>query len=103
MSFPNLKRGATPREIEDGVNRLYQGKTNNVTTLTLTTSSSTSVFLHPLYTADCNVSLTPTTANAAAQLTTLRLTTRGNKTVTFTHANLPGTTSDCVYIATITG
>lgn len=85
------------------VNGLLQGKQNNVTTLTLTANAASTVVTDPRAGAGSHISLTPTTANASAEIGagTIYVSSRGKQTYTVTHANNAQT--DRVFTVEITG
>jgi hypothetical protein len=66
-SFPRLApRGDTPPNVSRVVNEVRDGKTNNVTEITLTANSATTTLTHPLINPFSALILTPLTANAQA-------------------------------------
>lgn len=67
VSFPRLApRGDTPPNVSRVVNELRDGKSNNVTEVTLTANSATTTFEHPLINPFSALNLMPLTANAQA-------------------------------------
>ena len=69
------------------INSLLLGKTNNVTEVTLTDNSATTVISDPRLTYASFIGLTPTTANAAAATANVYVSARGDGTATLTHTN----------------
>lgn len=67
VSFLRLApRGDTPPNVSRVVNELRDGKTNNITEVTLTANSATTTFEHPLINAFSGLFFEPLTANAQA-------------------------------------
>lgn len=81
------------RKLARGINSLLQGRMNAKTTVTLTAGATTTTLQDARITVDSFVGLMPTTANAAAALSTTYVTNRMSAngtaagTVTLTHAN----------------
>lgn len=100
VGYPSLPTALT-RSIEETaralqnaakvINGVLQGKTNNTGTLTLTANAATTTFQHPLLGAASDVSFSPLTANAAAELGNgtmfVLAANKGKQTWTVTHAN----------------
>jgi hypothetical protein len=87
-------------DVARGVRLLFQGKTNNTGTLTLTANTTTTVLSDPRLTVESFVGLQPLTANAAAALATTYAATadQNNITWTFTHANAATTDRTFRYV-----
>lgn len=75
------------RKIVFALNNMLQGKLNNWGTVTLTVSSATTVVTDPRAGVNSVPVFTPTTANAATELATMYVSSRGDQTFTLTHAN----------------
>lgn len=75
------------REIAESINSVLQGNLNAVDTVTLTISSATTVLNDPRIGPESFIGFMPTTANAAGELATLYVSSRGNQTATLTHTN----------------
>lgn len=75
------------RRIAVVVNGILAGKQNNVTTVTLTPNAGSTVISDPRLGAGSHISLTPTTANAAAVVASTYVSSRGKQTATITHPN----------------
>jgi hypothetical protein len=74
-------------EIRDAVRQLVRGRSNATGTVTLTPGATTTVVSAPFnVSARSRVGMSPTTANAAAALTTT-FWVAGNGSFTITHAN----------------
>lgn len=91
------------RQISQAVVLAMQGKINAVATLTLTANVGETVLSDPRLTLDSAVTLDPTSANAAAALTTTYAASvnRNNGAWTFTHANTA--TTDRTFKVSIIG
>lgn len=87
MSYNPLKRDAKQWEIEDTINRLMRGYTNTVGTCTLTPSTVSTVVSDLNVHSASHVALTPLSANAAAALTGLYVSSRTTGSFTLTHAS----------------
>ncbi len=79
--------GAEPRQIAEVVNRTIDGKLNSTGSVTLTASATSTVVAEARSGPDSVVLFMPTTANAAAELATMFVSSRGKQTFTITHAN----------------
>lgn len=75
------------RLIIDVLNLLIDGKTNAIGQVTLTANAASTAVTDLRVGADSRILLMPTTANAAAALTTSYIATVGKQTFTITHAN----------------
>lgn len=77
------------RSTREAVELLFQGKTNNVTTLTLTANQATTTFNDARLGPNSFIGFMPTTANAAAEIGagTLYVSARGKQMATIAHAN----------------
>lgn len=87
--------------LADAVNAVLQGKTNNTGTITLTANQATTTLNDMKIGINSVINFMPTTANAAAELATLYVSSRGYKTATLTHAN--NAQIDRTFIYTVTG
>lgn len=87
--------------LADAINAVLQGKTNNTGTVTLTANQATTTLNDMKIGINSVISFMPTTANAAAELVTLYVSSRGYKTATITHAN--NAQIDRTFIYTVTG
>ena len=83
------------------INSLLLGKTNNVTSVTLTENSATTTITDPRLTYASFIGLMPTTANAAAATANVYVSARGDGTATLTHTNNAQT--DRAFIMLIVG
>ena len=79
--------GAEPRQIAEVVNRTIDGKLNSTGSVTLTASATSTVVAEARSGPDSVILFMPTTANAAAELATMFVSSRGKQTFTITHAN----------------
>jgi len=79
--------GAEPRQIAEVVNRTIDGKLNSTGSVTLTASATSTVVAEARSGSDSVILFMPTTANAAAELATMFVSSRGKQTFTITHAN----------------
>ena len=81
----------TPEEhrriLAERINGLIDGMTNAAGTVTLTVSSATTVVTDARVGADSVITFMPTTLNEANEMSTLRVTSRGDGTFTITHTN----------------
>jgi hypothetical protein len=75
------------RKIADVIFQLLNGKTNNHGTITLTASAGSTAVTFDKAGVNSVVSLSPTTANAAAAVGTTYISAKGKKTFTLSHAN----------------
>lgn len=83
------------------INSLLLGKTNNVSTVTLTANSATTTITDPRITYASFIGLMATTANAATATANVYVSARGDGTATLTHANNAQT--DRTFILLIVG
>ncbi len=88
-------------QIAQTVNSSLRGKTNNVSDITLTQSSTTTVITDPLITTDSHIDITALTANAAAALVGWWVSSRAAGTATITHTLNANADLECTY--TVTG
>lgn len=81
--------GGTLREIADVARRLAQGRSQAVTSVTLTANAATTVVSHPFLSEASVVLLSPRTASAAQEVGngTIWISAKANGGVTLTHAN----------------
>jgi len=86
--------GAADRDIITAIRELIRGRSNAVTTITLTANAGTTTYVGPNVNENAEALLFPKTANAAAALATTYATISriaGVPTVTITHANAAST------------
>ena len=86
---------ATSRQVSQVVNLLVDGKSNNLGTLTLSSSSTTTVVTDLRVGENSCILLMPTTSNAANE--NVFVSSRGKQTFTLTHANASTTDRSFVY------
>lgn len=85
-------------QISTAANLGLQGKLNSTGTKTLTASSATTTLDDYYITPDSVILFMPTTANAAAAMTNLYVSSRGSGTATLTHTNNAQTDRDFSYV-----
>ena len=89
-------------DVARGVRLLFQGKTNNTGSITLTANASTTTLTDPRLTVDSVLAFDPLTANAAAELAAGTFYTlaanRNNLTWTLTHTNAASTDRTFRYV-----
>lgn len=99
-SGPALRQFA--RQISGAVGLLFQGKTNNTGTVTLTAGAASTVLSDRRLTVDSVLLFDPLTANAAAELAAGTLyvlaANRNNLAWTLTHANAVSTDRTFRYV-----
>lgn len=83
------------------INSLLLGKTNNVSTVTLTANSATTTITDPRLTYASFIGLMATTANAATATGNVYVSARGDGTATLTHTN--NAQADRTFILLIVG
>ena len=83
------------------INSLLLGKTNNVSSVTLTANSATTTVTDPRLTYASFIGLMPATANAAVATANVYVSARGDGTATLTHAN--NAQADRTFILLIVG
>ncbi len=79
--------GAEPRQIAEVVNRTVDGKLNSTGSVTLTASAASTAVSEDRAGPDSVILFMPTTANAAAEMDGMFVSSRGKQTFTITHAN----------------
>ena len=79
------------RDVTEIVNSLREGKINSTNNVTLTADAATTVVTDFNVGPNSVIVFMPTTLNAAAELTVLRVSSRGGNTFTITHANAAST------------
>ena len=79
--------GASERETIEAIRELIRGRGNYVTIVTLTPNAATTVIQNRNFNANGLVVLSPTTANAAAALSTTYAANVSGGSVTLAHAN----------------
>ena len=87
------------RKLAEIANQAIQGKTLNVSTVTLDVSSATTILMDTRIGISSFISLMPTTANAAAE--NWYITGRSNMTATINHAN--NTQADRTFVYVVIG
>lgn len=75
------------RRVSSSINLLYDGKTDAYGSVTLAQLSATTVVTDERVSAASIINFMPTTANAATEIATMYVSSRGDKTFTITHAN----------------
>lgn len=102
MSLPYLQLSgpdALHRQlIAETINKMLSGRANNAGTLTLTAGATTTAVIDPAFESSMVPILIPTTANAAAAVTNVYLSTRVNGSFTLTHANTATTDRTFLYV-----
>lgn len=90
-----------PFRLSQAINELYQGRSNAIGTVTLTASAATTVVAAENCGDESVVFLSPTTANAAAEIGngTIYVSAVGNGTFTLTHASNAQTDRTFGYVA----
>lgn len=90
-----------PFRLSQAINELYQGRSNAIGTVTLTASATSTVVAAENCGDESAVFLSPTTANAAAEIGngTIYVSSVGNGTFTLTHANNAQTDRTFGYVA----
>lgn len=73
--------------VADTVNKIMSGRANNASEFTLTENDTTTVVTDPAFESSMVPVWSPTTANAAAAMTNLRVTAREKGSFTLTHSN----------------
>lgn len=89
------------RLIANAVNGMLQGKTLNIGTATLTANSATTTLTDSRIGPKSFIGFMPTTSNAAAALSGLYVTGRGDGVATLNHAN--NAQSDRTFTYTVIG
>ena len=101
MSVPYLavRDSETPRErrLTETMNSIIAGKIDATYSVTLTANSATTVVVDNRFESGMVPMFTPTTANAAAAIGGMYVSSRGNKTFTLTHANNAQTDRTFIY------
>ena len=92
--------GEHRRKIAETVNRAMQGKLNNTGAVTLTANQTTTVVADLRAGPDSTIGFMPITANAAAAIGGMYVSSRGNETFTITHANNAQTDRNFKYSVT---
>lgn len=88
MSYPGLSPNeADTRRLVERINGLLAGKTNNVTTVTLTANSATTTLTDSRIGGGSFIGFSPTTSNGAAGMTALYVSAKAKGSATLTHAN----------------
>ena len=102
MSFPTVRIDETELRRSNIVLRnVVEGKTNNTGVVTLTPNVATTVVTDQRAGAESTISFMQKTANAAAELATMYVSSQGKQTFTITHAN--NALNDRTFRYTITG
>lgn len=76
-----------PQRFNDAIRQLVEGRGNNIGTVTLRAGQTTTTVSFPNCSKDCQVFLTPRTANAAAALPSTYISVVSQGSFTITHAN----------------
>jgi len=79
--------GASIRDVARTVNLLIRGKSNNVTNITLTANTASTILSFADIESTSFVGLTPLTANAATALTNIYISSQSAGALTLSHAN----------------
>lgn len=79
--------GGDPRQVAEVVNRTVDGKLNSTGSVTLTASAASTAVSEDRAGPDSVILFMPTTANAAAEMDGMYVSSRGKQTFTITHAN----------------
>lgn len=82
------------------INNILRGKTNNWGSVTLTANAASTSVTDPRAGYNSVVTLSPTTANAAAAIATTYIATYGDGTFTITHANNAQSDKTFKYVVT---
>ena len=85
------------RKLAEAANLALQGKTLNVNSVTLTQNQTTTTITDERIGTESCLPFMPTTANAAAAVSTTYVSARGKGTATLTHANNAQTDRTFVY------
>jgi hypothetical protein len=86
MNVPGLNEAKLP-VLAQAIRELAEGAGNNLGTVTLTPSSTTTVVSNPLASASSHIDICPLTANAAAAQGTTYVSARGQGAFTLTHSS----------------
>lgn len=89
------------RRIANAINAHDNGKTSNTGSFTVTANQATTQVTDVRASVDSVIVFSPTTANAAAEVATMYVSTKANGSFTVTHANNAQTDRDFDY--TVTG
>lgn len=84
--------------IAETINQMLKGRSNNVGSLTLTPSTTTTTVTDNLFDSNMVPVLIPTSANAAGALSGLYLSARANGSFTLTHASTAAADKTFLYI-----
>jgi len=84
MRVPALNE-PNPQVVNQAIRELAAGAVNATSSVTLTPNATTTIVADPLATAEVHIDLMPLTANAAAALTGLYVSSRAIGTFTLTH------------------
>jgi|TARA_R100000482_G_C5131875_1_gene152519 hypothetical protein len=79
--------GGSARQVAEVLNRTIDGKLNSTGTVTLTASAASTAVTEERAGSDSVILFMPTTANAAAEMDGMYVSSRGKQTFTITHAN----------------
>lgn len=105
LAVPTTHRSESEhrRLMANAINALNNGQIEATNTITLTISVASTVFTDFRCGANSVISLTPTTANASAEIGagTIYVSSRGKNTYTLTHAN--NANADRTFLVTILG
>ena len=86
MDWPGADREWS-RKLAEVMNNIILGRTNNTGTVTLTANDTTTTIADKRLGPKSVITFMPTTANAAAAMTSIYVSSRGKQTATVTHDN----------------
>lgn len=103
MSVPLLPTGGLNEQthrllIAETINQILKGRANNVGAFTITANATTTQVSDNLFESAMVPVFVPTTANAAAALSTTYVSARANGSFTVTHANNAQTDRTFLYV-----
>jgi hypothetical protein len=84
--------------VKTTINEMLKGRGNQTGSFTLTANASTTTVTDNLFAPDMALSWTPTSANAAAEMPTLYVSSRLSGSFVLTHANNAQTDRTFIYI-----
>jgi hypothetical protein len=94
-------QGGDQRAVAEIVNNIMDGKTNNIGTVTLTSSATTTTLNDARISAGSTIIMTPMTSNAAKEFGTCFISSRSNGSAVISHQNTGH--SDLIYTYAIVG
>lgn len=86
------------RMMAEAINEMRYGKVNICGSITLTANQATSTLNDTRIFANAKIFFMPTTANAAAEMDNMYVSSRGERTATITHSNNAQTDRTFVYV-----